>query len=113
MDKEEHLIRTLEKLSLEVQTLKARFDTGIQALEQRLDDRLSVVERQVSEIGSGLAVVLSRSDSNRTEVREAKKKPASLRGGRTGLPNAPVENLPAMTAPSQSAIPAWLLLSGD
>lgn len=93
-DKFEQLIRTMERLSLEVQTMNGRFDTGLKAL----DERLGAVERQVSEIGSGLAVVLSRSDSNRTEIREAKKKPMNLESGRTDLQSGSAESLRKTTA---------------
>ena len=93
---DEDLIGALQKLALEVETLNGRFDTSMRALEQKLDDRLKVVENQVSQIGSGLAVVLNRSEGNRSEAREAKKKPTTLSGGHAGLPNVPAESLPTM-----------------
>lgn len=66
----EQLIGELHQMKLEVQTMSGRLDTGLGALEERLE----IVEKQTAEIGSGLAVVLNRSQENRIELADNKKK---------------------------------------
>jgi hypothetical protein len=64
----EELIRAVERLSLTVMRLDKRIDSRFQAFEKEISDRLETVERQVDEIGGGLAVVLSRSEGTKKKL---------------------------------------------
>lgn len=56
----EELLSAVKQLSLTVERLDGRLDSRFHALEQEISTRLETVERQVDQIGGGLAVVLNR-----------------------------------------------------
>lgn len=70
----ETLIRAVERLSRTVERLDDRLNGRLDAFEHQVTGRLETVEHQVDEIGSGLAVVLKRSEDNREEIDSHKKK---------------------------------------
>lgn len=84
-DSVEQLIGELHQVKLEVQTMSGRLDAGLGSLEERLE----IVEKQTAEIGSGLAVVLNRSQENRIELADNKKK---LGGSLPGLPGSTADS---------------------
>lgn len=76
----EDLIRAVHKLSLAVERLASHVDSRFDAFERQMSDRFETVEHQVDGIGSGLAVVLKRSEDNREEIASHKKKLPGWRG---------------------------------
>jgi hypothetical protein len=68
MSDNEDLIGAVRKLSLVVERLDKRIDSRLGALEKEISDRLGTVEHQVDEIGSGLAVVLSRNEDTKKKL---------------------------------------------
>ncbi len=89
MANEEDLVRALQKLTYELQTIDGRLQSGLNGLSERL----KVVENQVSEIGSGLAVVLNRSHENRVAIQETKKNSENLPNGMKSWLNSSLTDL--------------------
>jgi hypothetical protein len=95
----EELIRAVERLSLTVERLDGRLDSRFKAFEKEISDRLETVERQVDEIGGGLAVVLKRSEDTK------KKLPVLPTGFKSWL-SASVEDLNR----TRSVLQRWKVL---
>jgi hypothetical protein len=68
MSDSEELIRAVERLSLTVERLDGRLGSRFKAFEDEISNRLETVERQVDQIGGGLAVVLKRSEDTKKKL---------------------------------------------
>jgi len=64
----ETLVRVVGQLARAVERLDERVNGRLDAFEQQVMKRLDRAEHQVDEIGSGLAVVLKRSDDTKKKL---------------------------------------------